>query len=219
MINSRAGNLNSSLVERSATILRKEWLVWNWRNQRNIKVQFLCHRRELGHKGLKILCMPHSLFWVETRTQGSWHPTQWSWVQGRSWIWPGSWWISRINRVGRTQETDVRAQCGYVVWQKKGNPTTITTRSKGRYRAGGVKVGGGGQGGSVSRHCQRHQRAEATGVCWRSSSAWRKNTKRLWSELPTFLEVRRWDARLYDLGHNPSPYELFASPEAEQDGI
>lgn len=44
--------------------------MWNWniKKSQNIKVQFLCHMRELRHKGIKILHMLHSLFWARTRT-------------------------------------------------------------------------------------------------------------------------------------------------------
>lgn len=73
--------------------------------------------RELRHKGIKILSTLHSLFWVRTRTWGSWHPGWWSWIQERSWIWPELWWVSRINKFGRTQGTEARTRCIYLVWR------------------------------------------------------------------------------------------------------
>lgn len=84
----------------------------------------------------RILPMRQSLFWVGTRTRCSL-----PWVQGRSWIWPEIWWINRTNRVGRTQETEARIQCGCAVWRIREAPRP----------QGSKDVGWGGMGGWGSK--------------------------------------------------------------------
>lgn len=137
-------------------------------------------------------------------------------VQEGSWIWPGPWWLVESTELSghrkQRQGHSVDMRCGE---QEKAprphGPRACTQEGAWKWQEAGKEA-------LYPGIVRGHQRVGVTVYLW-SSTAWWRNTKRLWRELSAFLEVRRLEAKMYDLEHNPPPQALFASPEAEQDDI